>query len=112
MFSWYVIISISTTAYHKNTNTGIYVNWKSFALNNWKWGALKTLVTRASDICSTDEYLKKELEHIQTVLHHGNNYPLWVINKVIDDAKKVPSANEKDSSCNDKTHRLPCYHIK
>ena len=97
---------ISTKVYRKNTNTDIYINWKSFAPNNWKWGTLKTLVTRAFDICSTDEYLKEELEHIRKVFHHRNNYPLWVINKVIDDAKKIPSANESDSSNNEKIHRL------
>ena len=32
--------SISTTVYRKVTNTGIYINWKSFALNNWKWLSL------------------------------------------------------------------------
>ena len=67
---------------------------------------MKTLVTRAFEICSTDEYLKEELEHIRTVFHHRNNCPLWVINKVIADAKKVPSASENDSSSNDKIHRL------
>ena len=97
---------ISTKVYRKNTNTDIYINWKSFAPNNWKWGTLKTLVTRAFDICSTDEYLKEELEHIRKVFHHRNNYPLWVINKVIDDAEKIPSANENDSSNNEKIHRL------
>ena len=56
---------ISTKVYRKNTNTYIYMNWKSFSPNNWKWGTLKTLVTRAFDICSTDEYLKEELEHIR-----------------------------------------------
>ena len=50
--------------------------------------------------------MQEELEHIQTVFHHRNNYPLWVINKVINDAKKVPSTNESDSSSNDKIHRL------
>ena len=55
---------ISTKVYRKNTNTDIYINWKSFSPNNWKWGTLKTLVTRAFDICSTDEYLKEELERI------------------------------------------------
>ena len=49
-------------------------------------------------------YLKEELEHIRTVFHHRNKYPLWVINKVIDDAKKVPSANENNSGSNDKIH--------
>ena len=50
--------------------------------------------------------MKEELEHIRKVFHHRNNYPLWVINKVIDDAKKIPSANESDSSNNEKIHRL------
>ena len=70
-------------------------------------GTFKTLVTRIFDICSTDEYLKEELEHIRTVFHHRNNYPpLWVINKVIDDAKKVPLADQNNSSSSDKIHRL------
>ena len=29
---------LSTKAYRKNTNTDSYINWKSFASNNWKWG--------------------------------------------------------------------------
>ena len=33
--------SISTTVYRKVTNAGIYINWKSVALNNWKWLTLK-----------------------------------------------------------------------
>ena len=80
---------ISTTVHKKNKNTNIHMNWRSSAQNNWKRGTLKTLTTKASDICSTDKYLRKELEHIRTVLHQRNKYPLWVVNHVIDDAKKV-----------------------
>ena len=47
-----------------------------------------------------------ERRHIRTISHHRNNYLLWVINKVIDDTKKIPSANENDSSSTDKIHRL------
>ena len=50
--------------------------------------------------------MKEELEHIRRNFHHRNNYPLWVINKVIDDAEKIPSTNENDSSNNHKIHRL------
>ena len=50
--------------------------------------------------------MAEELEHIRKVFHHINNYPLWVINKVIDDAEKIPSANENDSSNNEKIHGL------
>ena len=96
----------STKVYRKNTNTDIYINWKSFAPNYWKWGTLKTLVIRAFDVCSTEEYLKEELEHMRTVFHHRNNYPLWVINKVIEDAKNVPSTDQNDLSSNDKIYRL------
>ena len=97
---------ISTKVYRKITNTDIYINWKPFAPNNWKWGILKTLVTRAFDIFSTDEYWKEEIENIQKVSHHRNNYPLWVINNVIDNAEKMSSANENDSSSNRKINRL------
>ena len=34
---------ISTKIYRKNTNTDIYIHWKSFASKNWKWGTLKNL---------------------------------------------------------------------
>ena len=29
--------TISTSVYHRVTNTDIYFNWKSFSLINWKW---------------------------------------------------------------------------
>ena len=48
---------ISTTMYRKKTNTDLYINWKPFSSNNWKWGTLKTLVLRTYDICSTGKYL-------------------------------------------------------
>ena len=86
-------------------HSSVTVNFRIIRLLDIK-GLLKTLVTRAFKICSTDEYLKEELEHIQTVFHYRKNYPLWVINKGIDDAKKVPSANENNSSSNDRIHHL------
>ena len=53
-----------------------------------------------------NRYLKEELEYIRTVFHNRNNCPLWVINKVIDYFKKVPSADQNDSNSNYKIHRL------
>ena len=49
---------------------------------------------------------EEELEQVKKVFHHKNNCLLWVISKVIDDAEKIPSANEIDPSSNDKIHRL------
>ena len=101
---------INTTVYRKKTNADLYINWKSFSPNNWKWGTLKNLVSRAYDTCSTEKYLKEELNHIETVFKHQNNDPSWVIDKVFKQvlpAQQVPSntANEKESD-NKNTHRL------
>ena len=96
--------------YRKKTNTDLYINRKSFSPNNWKWGTLKTLVSRAYDKCSTEKYLKEELNHIETVFKHQNNYPSWAIDKVckqVQQAQQVPSntANKKESD-NKNIHRL------
>ena len=74
--------TISTTVYHKVTNTDIYTNWKSFTPINWRWGTLKTLVRRAFDVCSSDYYLDCDLQHLKKVFYKQNDYPLWVISKV------------------------------
>ena len=75
--------TISTTVYCKVTNTDIYINWKSFAPNNWKWGTLKSLVIRAYDVCSKDYYLGCELQHLKRVFQEQNDYPIWVMSKVL-----------------------------
>ena len=96
--------------YHKKTNTDLYINWKYVSSNNWNGEHLKTLVSRAYDICSTEKYLKEELNHIETVFKHQNNYPSWVIDKVfkqVQQAQQVPSntVNETEND-NQKIHRL------
>ena len=88
--------------YRKKTNADLYINWKSFSPNNWKWETHKTLVSRAYDICPTEKYLKEKLNHIETVFKHHNSYPSWVIDKVfkqVQQAQQVPSntANEKEN---------------
>ena len=74
---------VNPTVYRKKTNTDLYITWKSFFPNNWKWETLKTLVSRAYEICSTKKYLIEELNYIETVFKHQNSYPSWVIDKVI-----------------------------
>ena len=79
----------STAFYCQVTNTDIYIRWKHFTPNNWKWGTLKTLlVWHAYDACSTDCYLSCDLQPVNKVFHQQNDYPIWVINKVF---KKLQS---------------------
>ena len=79
---------ISTTVYRKSTNNHIYLNWESFAPGKWKWGTLKTLTKRAYDVCSNQELLQKELSYIEKVFCANNNYPNWVLPKVLQQAKQ------------------------
>ena len=48
---------INTNVYRKKTNTGLYINWKSFSPNSCKCRTLKTLVSRVYDTFSTEKYL-------------------------------------------------------
>ena len=98
---------IDTIVYRTKTNTHIYLNWNSFGPNSWKWGTLRTIVTRGFEICSTDTFLEEEIEYIRAVFYHQNNYPLWLIDKIINEVKEKPKVTKVDNveSC-DKKHRL------
>ena len=80
--------NINTTVYRKSTNNDIYLNWEPFAAGKWKWGTLKTLTKRAYDVCFNQELLQKELNYIEKVFPANNNYPNWVITKVLQQAKQ------------------------
>ena len=68
------------------------MNCYSFAPKSWKWGTLKTLARRAHINCSTEKYLKEELNHIRKTFNEINNYPQWVITKVFKEMKEmIPS---------------------
>ena len=61
-------------------------------------------------ICSTEKYLKEELNHIENVFNHQNSYPSWDIDKVfkqVQQAQQVLSNTtyEKENG-NKKIHRL------
>ena len=75
------------SVYKKSTNNDIYMNWHSFAPKTWKTGTLKSLIERATLICSIEELLKEELEHLEKVLREKNNFPKWVIRNVMIEVK-------------------------
>ena len=54
---------VDTSVYRKQTNTDIYMNWKSHAPSIWKIATLKSLLKRAFLISSTDVALEAELKH-------------------------------------------------
>ena len=74
--------NIITTIYRKVINSDIYVNWNSFCPQSWTRCILKSMIQRAHLVCSTEDLLKTELNHIQKVFLEINEFPLWVMKQI------------------------------
>ena len=80
-----------TTAYRKSTNSDMYLHWQSFSPTTWKEGTLQTLVSRAFKVCSNDQLLKNEIQHLKKVFREIHGYPNWIKEQTIE---KVKNQNE------------------
>ena len=56
---------LDATVYRKDTHNYLYLYWDAFIAINWKQGTLRTLVNRASLICSSKELLHKKLAYLR-----------------------------------------------
>ena len=74
---------IQTSVYHKETNTGVYINWLSHSPRTWKIGTLINLIKRAIMICSTKRALNHELSYLKKVFCGINNYPNKLVHDII-----------------------------
>ena len=93
--------NIITTIYRKVINSDIYVNWNSFCPQSWKRCILKSMIQRAHLVCSTEDLLKTELNHIQKVFLEINEFPLWVMKQIFaewDQKNKQQNIQDNDSS--------------
>ena len=57
----------------KSINNNIYIDWKYWMPNQYKMRTLRTLDKKANDICSTDEFLENELNHIKQASLSGRS---------------------------------------
>ena len=80
--------SLQTSVYRKETNTDVYIHWKSFAPDSWKIGTLRSLIQRTYTICLTKDAIKNELKHIKSIFSFLNGYPLKLINRIMDEEKR------------------------
>ena len=76
---------LETTIYKKETNTDLYIDWYSHAPIDWKKSTLRGLIKRALLVCSTEDKLEKELNHLKTVFCNLNNYPKHFVYQIIED---------------------------
>ena len=90
---------IITTVYRKVTNNDVYLNWYSFCPREWKRGTFRSLVQRAYIICSSSHLLKEELKHLEDVFVMKNNFPIWVVKKILKEEKeKIDNRNNADKN--------------
>ena len=75
--------SFDTDIYRKKTDTNVYLNWKSFAPRSWKIGTLKGFFRRAFVVCSTKQFLKKEIAFLKHVFTKCNGYPSRLVNNTL-----------------------------
>ena len=69
------------TIFRKNNHSGQYINMDSFTLRKWKTAWIRSLVHRATKICS-EENLPKELQSIKKFAY-WNGYPKNIVNATI-----------------------------
>ena len=70
--------SIESTVYRKPTHRDRYLDYKSNHCISVKLSVIHTLIHRAKQVCSTPEFLAKEMVHLQKVLQ-DNHYPALLI---------------------------------
>ena len=66
----------------KPTHKGIYLHWNSFAPKIWERATLTSIINRAYDICTNDEFLRLELSRIKLDFIKTTHYPNWVFNQI------------------------------
>ena len=101
----------------ETTNNGIYLHWNSFAPNTSKCGTLRSIITRAYDVCSNDEFLKQELSKTKADFSKINGCPKWIFDqihqKVIEhrEVSKEISKNDENNSTESATNNTNKVHI-
>ena len=80
--------SFETDIYRKKTDTNVYLNWKSFAPKAWKVGTLKGLFRRAFIVCSTKQFLEREIAFLKHVFTKCNGYPSRLVNNSLFQMRK------------------------
>ena len=72
--------SLATTVYRKPTHTDQYLQWDSHHAIANKYSIISSLLHRAKNICSNQQLLEEEHNHIHRALSKCK-YPAWAINR-------------------------------
>ena len=72
---------LDITVYRKPTQTNQYLQWDSHHTISSKYSVVGTFHHRARTICSNNQLLQQEEDHLSKALMNCN-YPIWALNRV------------------------------
>ena len=85
---------VETSVYRKATCTNININWHSHDPSNWKIGTLRNFIKRAKSINSSELLFRNEISYLRHIFTEYNNFPLKVVNNIIDQELSQPAQQE------------------
>ena len=94
--------SLLTSMHRKPTHTDLYLNWNSHHHLSAKLSVINTLKHRAKTVCSNNQLLKEEEDHLNRALRRCK-YPEWALSRANIKQKKRISTNKGTSSKSNRT---------
>ena len=85
--------SLLTSVYRKPTHTDQYLQWNSHHHLSAKFSVINTLKHRAKTVCSNNQLLKEEEDHLNKALKRCK-YPDWALSRANINQKKKPNTNQ------------------
>ena len=89
--------SLITSLYRKLTHTDLYLQWDSHHKLAAKFSVINTLKHRAKTICSNNQLLKEEEDHLRTSPKRCR-YPVWVLKRA--NLKQMNTSKPNQDSSN------------
>ena len=103
--------SLLTTVYRKPTHTDLYLQWNSHNHLSAKYSVTKILKHKARTVCSNEQLLKEEEDHLNKALKNYR-YPVWALNRANIRRKNNNKNKNNNRSSNDKKNKsyivVPC----
>ena len=100
---------LDTTVYRKPTHMDQYLQWDSHRTISSKYGVVGTLHHRARTMCSNNQLLQQEEDHLSKALMNCN-YPIWALNRM-----KIkmnhPAQKKKKKTSNTQQNNTPKPYI-
>ena len=98
--------SLQTSVYRKCTHTDLYLQWDSHHTIPSKYSVVGTLYHRAKTICSNQDVLHKEEQHLFQALKKCK-YPTWALNRVKMRCQNSNNWRNNDNQQNNKSMKNP-----